>query len=212
MASGMRTTTRMRSARRWRRSSSGSTIGGAPTGPVDPDRNVSGSPSPPSVSPCEPTSGGGAQSRPAESQKLPAGSGAGAGSAAHNLTHLRPRGHRDELVPVRRPPRSSGGGALGMIAAIIAFGLLGLGLRAVPMVLTGDLLALAAAPAGRRPRRVESASPPPRTPTAVAVGTPTPGPRPSRQPKPRPSAAEVDVPATGPGTYRAAGRRPAGVE
>ena len=86
-----------------------------------------------------------------------------------------------------------------MIAAIVAFGLLGLGLRAVPTVVTGDLLAMAAAPVGV-PAATESASPTPATPTPSATRRPTAAPKPKATAKP----AKIVVPATGPGSYRSA--------
>ena len=87
-----------------------------------------------------------------------------------------------------------------MIAAIVAFGLLGLGLRVVPTVVTGDLLAMAAAPGGRRPRATASASPTPRTPSPSASRRPTAAPKPKATAKPK----KIVVPATGPGSYRSA--------
>jgi hypothetical protein len=102
------------------------------------------------------------------------------------------------LVVVRRPARGSTGGTLGLIAAVIAFGLLGLGLRAVPSVLPGDMLALAAAPADGVPATTPSAGPTTRTPAPSASARPTVAPKP--EPKPRPPV----VPATGPGSYRSA--------
>jgi ssRNA-specific RNase YbeY (16S rRNA maturation enzyme) len=108
----------------------------------------------------------------------------------------------DELLLVRRSPHSSGRGALGIIAAIIAFGLLGLGLRAVPTVLAADVIDLAAPPSEVVPTVSSTfASAPPstsqaRTPTPMATVQPTPQPR-----------KKVVVPAKGPGTYRAARER-----
>lgn len=111
--------------------------------------------------------------------------------------------HPDELLPVRRPP-SGAGGTLGMIAAILAFGLLGLGLRAVPTVLPDDMLAWAAAPPGAVPGALESASPTPRTPTPTFSATASPRPTPTATPRRTPKPRRVVVPATGPGTYRPA--------
>jgi hypothetical protein len=113
----------------------------------------------------------------------------------------------DELVAVRRPPRSSGRGALGMTAAIIAFGLLGLALRAVPTVLASDVIALPASIRDVLPTvSSTSASAPPTTSRSTRPSTPrqttTPSSKPTRKP-----AKKVVVPATGPGTYDAAGER-----
>jgi ssRNA-specific RNase YbeY (16S rRNA maturation enzyme) len=115
-------------------------------------------------------------------------------------------GLSDELVSVRRPPRRSARGVLGMISAITAFGLLGLGLRVVPAVLAGDLTALAAHPQVVPTGSSTSASPTSPTPssarpptsrlTAMPSGTPT-----------QKAARKVVVPATGPGTYDGAGQR-----
>ena len=71
-----------------------------------------------------------------------------------------------------------------MIAAIVAFGLLGLGLRVVPTVITGDLLAMAAVPADGVPVATASASPTPRTPTPSASRRPTPAPKPKATSEP----------------------------
>jgi ssRNA-specific RNase YbeY (16S rRNA maturation enzyme) len=111
-------------------------------------------------------------------------------------------GLSDELVSVRRPPRRSARGVLGMISAIIAFGLIGLGLRVMPAVLAGDLTALAAHPrvvptvSSTTPPTSPSARPPTSRLTAELSGTPT-----------KKAARKVVVPATGPGTYDAAGER-----
>jgi hypothetical protein len=89
-----------------------------------------------------------------------------------------------------------------MIAATIAFGLLGLGLRAVPSVLTGDMVAVAAAPAEGAPAGAESASTAPPTPAPSASSRPTAAkPKPKARPEPPP---KIVVPATGPGSYRSA--------
>jgi len=112
--------------------------------------------------------------------------------------------HSDELGLVRRPARASGAGILGTIAAIVAFGLLGLGLRVVPAVVGGDLLALAATPRDDVPAAAESASPAPRTPAPTATSMARARPTPTPKPKAGRTAREVTVPATGPGTYRAA--------
>jgi hypothetical protein len=87
-----------------------------------------------------------------------------------------------------------------MIAAIVAFGLLGLGLRVVPTMITGDLLAMAAAPVDGVPAATESAGPTLRTPTPSASRPPTAAPKPKATGKP----AKIVVPATGPGSYRSA--------
>jgi Protein of unknown function (DUF3152) len=103
-------------------------------------------------------------------------------------------------VLVRRSPRASGGGAVGIIAAIIAFGLLGLGLRALPTVLAVDVIALAAPPPEIVPTvssTFASASPSVRTRAAA-----TPPPKAGATP-----AKKVVVPATGPGRYQAARER-----
>ncbi len=103
------------------------------------------------------------------------------------------------MLPVRRPSRESGG-TLGTIAAIIAFGLLGLALRAVPPMLTGDLLVFATPPRVVIPGAAESAGPTPRTPAPSASATPSPRPTTTPTVKPR----RTTVPATGPGTFRPA--------
>ena len=108
------------------------------------------------------------------------------------------RGQPDELVVVRRPSRGSGARTLGTIAAVLAFGLLGLGLRVVPSVVSGDLPALAAASGHDGPSAAESASLAPRTPVPTARARPTP------TTQARPTARQITVPATGPGTYRSA--------
>jgi hypothetical protein len=94
-----------------------------------------------------------------------------------------------------------------MIVAIVAFGLLGLGLRAVPTVLAGDVIALAAPPRTVVPTMSStfaSATPAP-SPSAH-----TPAPRPtvtSSRPPRKEAVRKVVVPATGPGTYQAAHER-----
>ena len=87
-----------------------------------------------------------------------------------------------------------------MIAAIVAFGLLGLGLRVVPTMITGDLLAMAAVPADGVPVATASASRTPGTPTPSASRRPTAAPKPKATAKPK----KIVVPATGPGSYRSA--------
>jgi Protein of unknown function (DUF3152) len=106
------------------------------------------------------------------------------------------------LRRVRRPARGSGG-TLGTIAAILAFGLLGLALRAVPMVITGDMLALAASPGDQMPGAAGSASPAPRTPDPSASLTSSPRPTTTTSAKPT-ATPPITVPATGPGAYRPA--------
>jgi uncharacterized protein DUF3152 len=108
----------------------------------------------------------------------------------------------DELLAVRPPSVGSGRSAVGMIAAIIVVGLLGLGLRVVPTVLAGDVTALAAPP----PADVPTAS------STFASATPTVSPNPPSTPRltaepSRKPAKKAVVPATGPGTYDAAGKR-----
>jgi hypothetical protein len=94
-----------------------------------------------------------------------------------------------------------------MIAAIIAFGLLGLGLRAVPTVLAGDVIALAAPPPAVVPTVSSTfASATPTTSPSTRPPTPRATAKPSSKPTRKP-AKKVVVPATGPGTYDAAGER-----
>jgi hypothetical protein len=117
-----------------------------------------------------------------------------------------------ESGPVRRSARSSSGGGLGTISAIIAFGLLGLALRAVPTLLVGDVIALAAPP-----RAIASTAPPTYASTAPETSPPASFPPPSETPdgtSPDKTAKKVVVPATGPGTYRTANlqERPASTE
>jgi hypothetical protein len=92
-----------------------------------------------------------------------------------------------------------------MISAIIMFGLLGLGLRAVPTVLAGDVIALAIPPRGVVPTVLATvaSAPPTATPSARLQ---TPATRTPATPTKRP-AKKIAVPATGPGTYDAAGVR-----
>jgi Protein of unknown function (DUF3152) len=110
----------------------------------------------------------------------------------------------DEVLLVRRSPRSAGPGALGTISAIIMFGLLGLGLRAVPTVLAGDVIALAALPRPVVPTGSSTVASP--TPTATPSARQTPAARTPATPTKR-TAKKIVVPATGPGTYDAAGVR-----
>lgn len=93
---------------------------------------------------------------------------------------------------------------LGTIAAIIAFGLLGLALRVVPMAVGGDMLALATAPRDVMPSPAATSASPSSPPTALSPSSsPSTSARPrpksgaSTKPKPKPRP----VPATGPGTY-----------
>ena len=102
---------------------------------------------------------------------------------------------------VRRAPRASGGGAVGIIAAIIAFGLLGLGLRAYPRF---SPLTSSRWP---HPRRRSCATVVvhlrfrhPAGPYAGYCQATAPG-------EVRLRAKKVVVPATGPGTYQAARER-----
>ena len=94
-----------------------------------------------------------------------------------------------------------------MIAAIIAFGLLGLALRAVPTVLASDVIALPAASPDAVPTgSPASASAPPRSSPSTRPSSPRVTTKPSSEPTRKP-AKKVVVPATGPGTYDAAGER-----
>ena len=103
-----------------------------------------------------------------------------------------------------RASRGAGGGTLGTIAAILVFGLLGLGLRIAPSVVAGDLLTVAAAPRDDVPGSADSASAPPRTPDPTAVRTTGARPTVKRTAAPQPTARTTTVPATGPGRYRPA--------
>jgi hypothetical protein len=94
-----------------------------------------------------------------------------------------------------------------MIAAIVAFGLLGLAVRAVPTVLAGDVIALPVSAGDVVPRvSATSASAPPTSSPSTRPSTPRLTTTPSREPARKP-AKKVVVPATGPGTYDAAGER-----
>jgi hypothetical protein len=77
--------------------------------------------------------------------------------------------------------------------------MLGLGLRIVPSVIAGDLLALAASSRDDVPS-AESATPTPPTPNPTVAPTTSDGPA----GKPKSSARKTTVPATGPGRYRPA--------
>jgi len=92
---------------------------------------------------------------------------------------------------------------LGTIAAILVFGLLGLGLRVVPSVVTGDLLALAASPRDDVPA---AASPDPTRRTPEPTVARSASARPTAEPTVRreSTARKVTVPTTGPGAYRPA--------
>jgi hypothetical protein len=92
-----------------------------------------------------------------------------------------------------------------MISAIIAFGLLGLGLRAVPTVLAGDMIVLAAPRAAVPTTSSSSASATPVASPSAGAATPRRTAKPSGTPTKK--AAKVVVPATGPGTYHRAGER-----
>ena len=137
----------------------------------------------------------GAQPSPRRPQ-LAGGQSKLSGSQSNSRLAAQPS---DELAPVGRPPRSSGRAALGTISAIIAFGLLGLGLRVVPMVLAGDVIALAAPPRAVVP--TVSSTSAAATPPSARSATP----KPSRMPAKK--AGKKVVSATGPGTYKAAGQR-----
>jgi hypothetical protein len=89
-----------------------------------------------------------------------------------------------------------------MISAIIAFGLLGLALRAVPTVIADDVIALAAPPRTVVP--TVSSTYASATPTGSPSAEPTA--EQSRAPA-RKAAKKVVVPASGPGTYDAAHER-----
>ena len=93
-----------------------------------------------------------------------------------------------------------------MISAIIAFGLLGLGLHAVPAVLAGDVSALAAHPQIVPTVSSTSASPTPPTSPSARPPTSRLTVKPSSTPTKK-AAKKVVVPATGPGTYDASGER-----
>ena len=93
---------------------------------------------------------------------------------------------------------------MGLIVGILAFGLLGLGVRAVPTLLEEDLIALAAVPRAAPAQPTVAPVPP-------AESESTPSPEPSSPPtevtKPgqtMKASDEVAVPATGPGTYATA--------
>ena len=105
-------------------------------------------------------------------------------------------GHSDELVAVRRSSRHSGAGALGTIAAILAFGMLGLALRVVPSLITGDMLALAAAP------RDDVGTAASASPSPTDATTPRPRSAATAAPRSKPKPKKTVVPATGPGSYR----------
>jgi hypothetical protein len=108
----------------------------------------------------------------------------------------------DELVAVRRPSASSGRGALRMIAAIIALGLLGLAVRAVPTVLAAEVIALPAPTPDVVPTVSSTSASAPPTTRPSTPRTTKPSSKQTRKP-----ATKVVVPATGPGTYDAAGER-----
>ena len=110
---------------------------------------------------------------------------------------------------VPRTAARAAGGVFGIGRRILAFGLLGLGLRAVPTVLADDLQR-----PGRRPRGTATPSP-----TTVAPSGPTHAPagpsaraEQSATPTARGRADQPEgddrssVPATGPGTYETAAR------
>jgi hypothetical protein len=93
-----------------------------------------------------------------------------------------------------------------MISAVIAFGLLGLGLRVVPAFLAGDVTALAAHPQVAPTVSSTSASATPTTSASARPPTSRLTAEPSRTPT-RKAPKKVVVPATGPGRYDAAGER-----
>jgi hypothetical protein len=72
------------------------------------------------------------------------------------------------------------------------------------MVVTGDMLALAASPGDRMPGTAGSATPTPRTPDPSASVTSSPRPTTTTGAKPRATPRRITVPATGPGTFRSA--------
>ena len=95
-------------------------------------------------------------------------------------------------------PGEDGRGALGLLAAVVALGLIGLGFHAIPAALGLDrMTSLVAAPATASPAAPRVVSP---APTAASS---TPAPPPS--PKPVEPTGKVHltpkVPATGPGSY-----------
>jgi hypothetical protein len=109
----------------------------------------------------------------------------------------------DELVEERRPPRGSGRSALGMISAIIAFGLLGLALRAVPTFIADDVIALGAPSRAVVPTVSSTYASAP--PTVSSPADPRAADEKSGAPARK--AKKVVVPATGPGSYDSAHER-----
>ena len=94
-----------------------------------------------------------------------------------------------------------------MISAIIAFGLLGLVLRAVPTFLADDVIALAATPRAVVPTVSSTyASAPPAVSQFADPQMPRPTTKQSHAPA-RKAAKKVVVPATGPGSYDSAHER-----
>lgn len=125
-------------------------------------------------------------------------------SSTDRASHQRPR------------PRSQRG-AIGLIAGIIGLGLLGLCLRTVPTVLTEtNLIAGVAGPL----TGIRVSAPPTAAPPATAPAAPVPSmsidPTTETSPSARPAKLQakrkakslqtVEVPASGPGTYRAANK------
>jgi Protein of unknown function (DUF3152) len=127
-----------------------------------------------------------------------------------------PRGIQSEPAGItgrakqgHRPPRSRRSG-IGLIAGIIGLGLIGLCLRIVPTVLTEtNLVAGIAGPLTGVPAGVPSAAPPAAPSPSMSI-KPTTETRPSMKPaklqakRKAKSLQKIEVPGTGPGTYRAA--------
>ncbi len=95
------------------------------------------------------------------------------------------------------------GGAFGWVAAILVFGLLGLGLRAMPTVLADDLESLIAAPRPAAASSVTTAPAPSPTPPPTESSS-TPATSEVEPTKAQREEQAVAVPATGPGTYEMA--------
>ena len=133
---------------------------------------------------------------PAAGRSRPRGSPSNPPTAGHPA---------DESVPAHRSPQTTGGGALSIIAAITAFSLLGLALRAVPIVFAGDVIALTAGPRAVVP--TASPAPASTTPTTTPAITPTRWPAAKLHATTESARKKVIVPATGPRTYDAADER-----
>ncbi|HSU34533.1 MAG TPA: DUF3152 domain-containing protein [Propionibacteriaceae bacterium] len=101
-------------------------------------------------------------------------------------------------------PRASRRSSVGLIAGILAFGLLGLGVRAVPALLEEDLVDLVAVPAAATPS--PAVAPPAPSTGAETTESPAPAspPKPTKPVQVKKQSAEVTVPDTGPGTYTTA--------